>query len=263
MMDEWARDRKISRSNHNPRSRAARRASIVSRIMTAPAMFDESHAASYDERFARLASMREALHLVTQLALADLPSDSRVLCVGAGTGAELLHLAAAFPGWRFTAVDPSEPMLRRCRARVEAAGLSARCRFHEGTVESLPDEDRPFDGATALLVSQFVVAREARRRFFRAIADRLRPRAPLVVADLACATPAGGLLALWERAWLHADVPAEQVARMRESLFGGQVSVLPPEEVAAIIAGGGFEAPLRCFQSILIHGWLARRSARP
>ncbi|WP_232288441.1 class I SAM-dependent methyltransferase [Anaeromyxobacter sp. K] len=62
--------------------------------------------------------MRDALHLVTRLALGELPAQARILCVGAGTGAELLSLAAAFPGWRFTAVDPSEPMLRRCRARA-------------------------------------------------------------------------------------------------------------------------------------------------
>jgi tRNA (cmo5U34)-methyltransferase len=61
-------------------------------------MFDESHAAAYDERFAKLAPMQDALHLVTQLALAELPADARVLCVGAGTGAELVHLAGALPG---------------------------------------------------------------------------------------------------------------------------------------------------------------------
>jgi tRNA (cmo5U34)-methyltransferase len=228
--------------------------------MTTPAPFDESHAASYDERFAKLAPFRDALHLVTQLALRELPSNGRVLCVGAGTGAELLHLAAAFPGWRFTAVDPSEPMLRRCRARAEAAGLSARCRFHVGTVETLPDGDGSFDGATALLVSQFLVAPEARAGFFRAIGERLLPGAPLMVADLAMpSTSPGGLLELWERAWLHADVPAEQVARLRET-FGKQVAVEAPEDVAALIGAGGFEAPLRCFQSLLIHGWLARRS---
>lgn len=228
-------------------------------MVTRPEPFDESHAASYDERFARLAPLRDALHLVTQLALCDLPTDARVLCVGAGTGAELLHLAAAFPGWSFTAVDPSEPMLRRCRTRVEAAGLSARCRFHEGVVETLPDGG-DFDGATALLVSQFLVDREARRAFFRAIADRLRPGAPLVVADLAFPLPSEPLVELWRRAWLHAGVPAAQVARLHES-FGTQLAAVPPEEVAAVIAAGGFEAPVRCFQSILIHGWVARRSA--
>lgn len=230
--------------------------------MSGPDMFDEAHAASYDERFARFAPMRDALHLVTRIALGELPADARILCAGAGTGAELLHLAAAFPGWRFTAVDPSEPMLRRCRARAEAAGVSGRCRFHEGTVDGLPADERAFDGATALLVSQFLVDPGARRGFFRAIADRLRPGAPLMMADLAAPAPSGGLLELWEQAWRHAGVPAEQAARMREA-YGKLVAVLPPEEVAAIVTAGGFDAPLRCFQSILIHGWLARRSDGP
>lgn len=225
--------------------------------MTSSTLFDESKAASYDERFAKLAAMRDALHLVTQLALDDLPADARILCVGAGTGAELLHLAAAFPGWRFTAVEPSGPMLARCRLRAETHGIASRCHFHEGYVESLHGEGA-FDGATALLVSQFLVDRDARRAFFRAIADRLRPDAPLVVADLACSAPTDALRALWERAWLHADVPAAAVARMSEA-FGRQVAVLAPEEVAAIIAAGGFDTPFQCFQSILIHGWVARR----
>jgi tRNA (cmo5U34)-methyltransferase len=219
--------------------------------------FDETHAASYDERFAKLVAMRDALHLVTRLALDHLPADARILCVGAGTGAELSYLAAAFPSWRFTAVDPSGPMLARCRTRAEDAGIGSRCDFHEGTVETLPG-DGSFDGATSLLVSQFLVDRDARRDFFRAIAERLRPDAPLMVADLAHSAPPDGLLELWKRAWLHADAPAEQVERMTES-FGRQVAVLTPEEVAALITAGGFEAPLRCFQTLLIHGWVARR----
>ncbi|ABC81804.1 class I SAM-dependent methyltransferase [Anaeromyxobacter dehalogenans] len=227
-----------------------------------PKPFDESHAASYDAQFAALAPFRDALHLVTRIALDALPADARILCAGAGTGAELLYLAAAFPGWRFTAVDTSEPMLRRCRARAEAAGVADRCQFHVGTVGDLPGAAGDHDGATALLVSQFLVDRAARQAFFRAIANRLRPGAPLVVADLAAPSLSGGLAALWGRAWLHAGVPAEQVARMPET-FAEQVAVLPPDEVAALVAAGGFDAPLRCFQSVLIHGWVARRSDGP
>jgi tRNA (cmo5U34)-methyltransferase len=251
------KNRKIGRSKRNARSAAGGSPWLTSNVMTHPAMFDESHAATYDDRFAKLAPFRDALHLVTQFALAELPADARILCVGAGTGAELLHLAAAFPGWRFTAVDPSGPMLRRCRARVEAAGFGGRCQFHEGFVENLADQG-PFDGATALLVSQFLVDRDARCGFFRAIADRLRPSAPLVVADLAWPPTQEELMAVWQRAWLHAGIPPEQVARLRESL-GRDVAVLAPEEVAAIVTAGGFDAPMRCFQTVLIHGWVTRR----
>ena len=95
-----------------------------------------------------------------------------MLCVGAGTGAELSYLAERFPGWRFTAVEPSAPMLEVCRRRAEAQGIEGRCIFHEGYLESLPPSE-PFDAATSLLVSQFILDPEERSGFFRAIAGRL------------------------------------------------------------------------------------------
>ena len=51
--------------------------------------FQGDEASAYDNRFAKLAPFKEALHLVLSMALADLPVDARVLCVGVGTGAEL------------------------------------------------------------------------------------------------------------------------------------------------------------------------------
>ena len=44
-----------------------------------------------------------------------LPEDAQILAVGAGTGVEISHLAAVFPKWRFTALDPSGAMLAECR----------------------------------------------------------------------------------------------------------------------------------------------------
>ena len=221
-------------------------------------LFDEQAAESYDDRFAKLSLMRDALHLVTHLALGELPEDAHVLSVGAGTGAEILDLAQRFPRWRFTAVEPSEPMLRRCRAKAEAAGIASRCTFHHGFIESLPDEEA-FDGATAILVSQFLVNRDARVAFFRNIASRLRPGAPLVSADLAAPEPVEPMMALWREAWIYAGTPRERAEHIQE-VFGELVAVLPPADVRSIIAAGGFVDPALCYQSILIHGWLSRRA---
>ena len=55
--------------------------------------FGKAHAPFYDERAVKLASVRDSLNFLVRLCLADLPSESRILCVGAGTGAELLDLA--------------------------------------------------------------------------------------------------------------------------------------------------------------------------
>ncbi len=219
--------------------------------------FGQAAADSYDDRVKHLAPLRDALQFVTRLALSELPADAHVLCVGAGTGAELLDLAEAFPGWRFTAVDPSAFMLRRCQLQAEQTGVGGRCTLHHGTVSTLGG-DTLFDGATSLLVSQFVVDPAARRQFFQAIADRLKPRAPLVTADLAAPAPLDELLKLWKRTGIGADAP-KGPAPGNPPTMGEQVAVLPPADVESLITAGGFDAPIRCFQGVLIHGWLARR----
>jgi tRNA (cmo5U34)-methyltransferase len=223
--------------------------------------FDAQHAAAYDTQFARIAALRDALQLVTRLALSDLPSDARVLCVGAGTGIELLDLALAFPGWRFTAVEPSTAMLDVCRRKVAASGLGDRCTLHEGYLASLPP-DAPFDAATALLVSQFVVQPAARRGFFAEIAARLRPGGRLISADLATGASSDtfeSLFQIWGRALLSTGVTPEQLARMRAA-YGRDVAVVAPGEVEQIIIDAGFDPPVRCLQALLIHTWLATRA---
>ncbi|MGD1716070.1 hypothetical protein [Dapis sp. BLCC M172] len=45
-------------------------------------VFDEERAATYDERFAAL--LRDTLHLLTRLVLADIPVNGRILCIGVG-----------------------------------------------------------------------------------------------------------------------------------------------------------------------------------
>jgi hypothetical protein len=42
-------------------------------------VFDEERAGTYDERFAKLAPLRDTLHLLTRLILADLPVNARIL----------------------------------------------------------------------------------------------------------------------------------------------------------------------------------------
>lgn len=225
------------------------------------AIFDQQ-AATYDQQWSRLAPINAALHLLTGAALAELPANARVLCVGAGTGAEILYLADRFPGWHFTAVEPSAKMLAVCRQRAETAGIAPRCAFHFGYLDSLPPTDS-FDAATAFLVSQFILDPEMRTAFFQEIADRLRPGGWLVSSDLAgdlAAPDCQELIALWFRLMRGEGVSAEQAAKMREA-YARDVAVRPPEEVRGIIQRGGFEWPVPFFQAGMIHAWVARRSA--
>lgn len=224
--------------------------------------FDAERAAIYDRQFEKVAALNGALHLLTRLVLQELPLDARVLCVGAGTGAELLALAEAFPGWTFAALDPSAPMLDVCRRKAEESGITARCVFHAGTLDTLP-ASQLFDAATCFLVSHFLVERDKRRDFFAQIAARLRPGALLVSSDLTAdrASPEyERTLEVWQRMLAFAEAPPESIAQILAS-YGHAVAVLPPREVEEVIAAGGFDAPTPFYRALLIHAWFARRAA--
>jgi tRNA (cmo5U34)-methyltransferase len=47
---------------------------------------------------------------------------------------------------------------------------------------------------------------------------------------------------------------------MRDA-YGRIVAVLPPSEVASMIAAGGFDAPVLFFQNLLMYAWYAKRGS--
>lgn len=223
------------------------------------ALFDQQ-AAGYDKQWAGMAAIRECLYLLLGSLLHGLPDNARILCVGVGTGTELAYLAERFPGWSFTAVDPSPAMLEVCRQRAQQGGFLARCEFHQGYLDTLAVQPG-HDGATCLLVSQFLLDPLARRAFFGEIAGRMNPGGLLVNVDLACDTRAPvypPLLASWMTLMAAARVPA-QVLEQARAAYARDVAILPPAEVAGLIEAGGFEAPMQFFQAGLMHGWCGQR----
>ncbi len=224
------------------------------------AIFDQQ-AASYDTQWARTAPIKDCLYFLLESLFTELPADARILCVGVGTGAELAHLAQKNPAWRFTAVEPSGPMLDLCRRRAEKEGFSSRCDFHEGYLDSLPATG-PHDAATCFLVSQFILDQQARSGFFREISNKLKPGGILASSDLASDVASSEyevLLRAWMNMMASSDISPEGIARMRKA-YAHDVGVLPRERVASIIEAGGFEPPVQFFQAGLIHGWLSKRA---
>lgn len=226
------------------------------------AIFDQQ-AATYDQKWSRLAPINSALHLLTSAVLSELPSKARILCVGAGTGAEILHLAQRFPEWHFTAVEPSVAMLNVLRQRAEEHGISARCAFHPGYLDTLPP-GVPFDAATAFLVSQFILDPRSRSEFFMGIAERLHHGGMLVSSDLSGDLSGDaasmGLLEVWFRMMRDSGSVTlpEEIGKMREA-YTRDVAVLPPQRTREIITHGGFSAPVQFFQAGMIHAWYAKR----
>jgi tRNA (cmo5U34)-methyltransferase len=90
--------------------------------ITAP--FDKQ-ASSYGQQWSKMAPINDALYLLASTVLSELPPKANILCVGAGTGTEILSLAQTFPEWHFTAVEPSPAMLDVFRRRAEEHGLTS------------------------------------------------------------------------------------------------------------------------------------------
>jgi tRNA (cmo5U34)-methyltransferase len=86
--------------------------------------------------------------------------EDNILCVGAGTGAEMIQLAQTFPQWTFIAVDPSDVVLEVCRQRLDTLGIIDRCTLHTESVETLAPT-KTFDAATGLSVSQTIMDKTA------------------------------------------------------------------------------------------------------
>jgi tRNA (cmo5U34)-methyltransferase len=81
---------------------------------------------------------------------------ARVLCVGIGTGAEILSLSKEFPEWTFVGIEPSIGMLDVCRERISKTKLILdRCEFIQGYVHDAPVGEN-FDIALSILVGHFV-----------------------------------------------------------------------------------------------------------
>ncbi len=223
-------------------------------------LFDQA-AAGYDKQWSNLSAINECLYLLLRSIFAEIRPDANILCVGAGTGKEIVHLADLFPTWQFMAVEPSGAMTDVCGQNIEKAGLADRCRFHQGYVDSLP-QDESFDAATSFLVSQFILDQNERKNFFREIAIRLKPNGILVNTDLSFDRNIdiyADILAVWFRTMSSADMTPEALEKMKAT-YNKDVGILPPAAVAAIIRSAGFQTPVNFFQAGLIQGWFTKRT---
>lgn len=221
---------------------------------TTDEFFDESNASRHDRRLQKLSPMRDSLHLLARMILADLPGNANVLCVGVGTGIEVIELAKANPSWQFVLVEPSQSMLEICRKKMEIEGVISRCQFHHGYLSSLSNYT-PFDAVTSFLVSQFIFRDDERKEYFSQIFHRLKNGGILLNADLSSGyyeQPEKALLDVWFRTMKYADVPKAEIEN-----FGVNVVVSSASDVEMFIQAGGFSKPVLFYQNLFIYAWFA------
>ena len=222
--------------------------------------FDTSRANEY-ARQSRIAlagydACQDLAACMLAASLGDAPS-AKVLVVGAGgTAQEIIAMASLEPGWRFMAVDPSQPMLDAARQQLEANHLLDRTTLHLGQLEDLP-ADASYDAATLIGVLHHLEGDEAKGEILRSIRARLKPGAPLIAAGNHYAYASQRLLlAAWGQRWRqHGATPDEVKAKLGKILQGAD----PPHSEAAVqklLHDAGFGDATRFFSSLFWGAWL-------
>jgi len=216
---------------------------------------DPDHVARYAEGPPRFVPGFRDIHKMTAILLAErTPAEANVLVLGAGGGLELSALAEAEPGWRFCGVDPAGEMLKLA---ARTLGPNAdRAELIEGYVEDAPPG--PFDAATCLLTLHFLPAAE-RLRTLRALHDRLRPGAPLVVVHSSFPQEGGA-----RRRWLgryaafavRSGVDPAQAETMLDAVEGN-LAMLDPAEDEALLREAGFTDVALFYAAFTWRGWVA------
>lgn len=229
--------------------------------MTKPPIdfFNKESAERYDERNSRLSSISDCMHFLIRLALTNLPTHAHVLCIGVGTGAEILSLSKEYPHWTFVGVDPSESMLEVCRNRLSAAGVLQRCELIHGYVDDVPFGEN-FDGALSVLVGHFV-KKDQKLGFYKAIYDRLRKEGQFVNAEISFDLESKefpSMLKHWEGVQGLMGGTPESLMNLEHQLKN-MLSVNSPEDTEELLRKSGFKLATSIFQAFMIKAWHGRK----
>lgn len=218
---------------------------------------DPDVAARYVDRPRRFVpGHHDMLRMTAQLLAEDAPADAEILVIGAGGGIELAHFAQSQPGWRFTGVDPSAPML--AIARRILGNVSGRCDLVEGTIDAAPPG--PFHGASCLLTLHMIADDGAKLATLQAIRSRLHHGAPFVIVDhcLDRSDPQfERKLDRYARFALESGAPPEDVARACDGIRQF-VPMIGRERERNLLAEAGFSDIEVFYAGFLWTGWSAR-----
>lgn len=173
---------------------------------------------------------RLAAHAVL-LGLDPPPVDAaRVLEIGCGAGANLLPMAAALPGSRFTGIDIADVPVAAGRLAIESLGLT-NIALRTQSLGDLPAE--PFDYVIAHGIYSWV-AFEVREDLFAKIASVLSPHGVAFVS-YNCYPGAYARQALREACLLHAGAIEDPLARAAEAQ--SLLALLASQPEAAWLSG--------------------------
>ncbi len=222
--------------------------------------FDKTPPEAYDERNQKMAAISQNMHFLTKLVLQDLPANAKILCVGVGTGAEILALAKAFPGWTFQGLDPSANMLEGCRRSLDKEGLKDRCQLFHGYLSDFSSTEK-YDAVLCFLVMHFIKDIKVRAETFAGMAQRLKPGGYLVSAEISFDVNSSQFpefVKKWKNLHQLSGATPESLGQIPNQLRE-QLGVIAPEETERLIKQAGLAMPIQFFQSLMIRAWYARK----
>lgn len=189
-------------------------------------------------------------------------NSAHILVVGAGGGAQEIVTASTLgPEWRFTAIDPSRPMMDIAISQLRQKGLATHTEFHLGYVDDLPS-NRRFDAATLIGVLHHQPGDKAKRQLLKSIANRLAPGAPLILAGNRYAYANQPLLlAAWGERWRMQGATAEEVEAKLGKILEGADPPASEDAVAELLTDAGFEQPTWFFSSLFWGACWAKRTS--
>ena len=202
----------------------------------------------------------QVFEAVLALLHTHLGSEGHVLLVGCGTGKEIEHLTPPWPGWRFTAVDPSTKMIEATRSVVALLGVEERVRIHHGHVLDLPMRPE-CDAATVINVMHFLSDDGAKQELLTSVAERVRPKGPVVLFDLHGDPDSAAFATLWS-AWLEfmeqRGLMGYAKKHFVERLEQG-IAFVPEARILELCRNAGLGPVARFFGGFLYGGWLLKR----
>ena len=222
---------------------------------TSSAHFDDNRAKRYNTTIRKVIPGYEMIHQLTRMILLnELKEKAEILVVGAGGGEELCELYQR--DWFLTGIDPSLAMVETANARVKMARAKVIC----GKVEDLPQEPL-YDAATCILVMHFLPDDGAKENLLKSISQRLKPGAPLILADLG-GEKEGSLhqnnLAIW-RIWQEAAlIPPKEIDKGFVHV-DRDIFPLNEQRINSLCQTSGLSSPLLYFRALCFSLWLGHK----
>lgn len=226
-------------------------------------IFDTMGGDKYDEGNRNFAPIAKNLSFLSGLVLKDLPQNARILCVGVGTGADIIDLSVEHPGWTFVGIEPAESMIKKCKEKLESADLLGRTELFHGFLSDYPEREC-FDAVICFFVMHFIKDLSERGQMYADMAKALKSEGILIISEISADFKSPNYPALledWKSLHAKGGAPVESLQKMDQTIEK-VLGVIPGTHTEKLIQENGFNRPTPFFQSFLIRAWHAEKADR-